>query len=421
MEMTSHRAFFRQHLTHWHTETSYHSLLDTNACEKGARFRKYTFIHTDIDRMMQITTSPHNSSKVILSVDGQIRSIVDGPLQCGNWEGIKDNIPELTDGEYQICWHPLDGLEGAIRVKNNKINKCDCDLFFGGVYGNPMVNFDDEHFPDLPLIDLGENAIPVLSDRFYNSDVETEMLQLSTNLTDSVCNNVSIKTPGAPNTIRVGKTINNNGALDYWIHTTSFKLRNNDIDNPLPDGGKDAMMATADAPHERMMLACSSAPRTFLNEDSCILSENACYAEEGPDVDIELNLINLEKIHSATGGAGGEDTRYVYVVKGLRFDDVPLEHIDYPCTTGVRSRWIRVNSCADTIVMGEKTKAAFEQLLSNSLDNNNELVRDVFFPSSGSECNSDAVSSYGFKILLGGQCWENIHPDNYQVFDFTYW
>ena len=281
MDVTSHRAFFRRHLTDWHPESSYHSLLDANACEKGAKFRKYTFIHTDINRKMQIKPSPHDSSKFILSVDGQIRTIVDEPLQCGNWQGPSESY--LQDGEYQICWHPLDGLEGSIRVSSANDATCDCDLYFGGVFGNPMVYFDDEHLPDLPIIDLGPNTFPILNDRFYISDTEDEMLQLSADLSDEQCDDISSKTPGAPNIVRVGKTINNDGASEYWIHTTSFKLENNDINNPLPDGGMAAMKATADAPFERMKIACSSAPRTFLNEDSCVLSENACRTEEGPD------------------------------------------------------------------------------------------------------------------------------------------
>ena len=418
MKMTSHRAFYRQHLTHWHQETSYHSLLDTNACEKGARFRKYTFISTDIDRMMTITVSPNDSSKLIIAVDGQTRSIVEGPAQCGNWEGPKSDLPE---GEYQICYHPLDGLEGIVRVKSIN-NNCDCELFFGGTYGNPIVQFDDVHLPDLPTIDLNdENIVPVLSDRFFNSDVETEMLQLSSSLTDSYCDEISGIIPGAPEILRVGVTTNDSGGKDYWIHTTSFQLRSNEIGSPLPDGGKDAMTATADAPYERMMTACSSAPRTFLNEDSCILSDNACYDGEGPDVDIILNLENLEKIHTATGGAGGEDTRYVYVVEGLRIDNDSLEYIDYPCTAGGFSRWIRVENCTDVTAIGKDTKTIFEELLGDSSDSKNELVKDVFFPLAGKECDSDDSTFSEFSIFLNGQCWQNTHPHNYQVFDMTYW
>jgi hypothetical protein len=419
MDMTSHRAFFRQHLTTWHTETSYHSLLNINACEKGARFRKYTFIHTDIDRMMSITVSPNNSSKLIIAVDGQTRSIVEGPAKCGDWEG--PNSEDLQGGDYQICYHPLDGLEGSIRVKSIN-NDCDCDLFFGGTYGNPVVQFDDVHLPDLPTIDLNnENIVPVLSDRFFNSDVETEMLQLTSNLADSHCDEITKIIPGAPGAIRVGVTTSDNGGKDYWIHTTSFHLRNNDIESPLPDGGKDAMTATADAPYERMMTACSSAPRTFLNEDSCILSDNACYDGEGPDVDIFLNLENLEKIHTATGGAGGEDTRYVYVVEGLRIDDDSLEHIDYPCSAGGFSRWIRVDNCIDVTAIGEGTKTIFKDLLGSSSDTKNELIKDVFFPSADRECDSNDSTSFDFTILLDGQCWQNTHPHNYQIFDMTYW
>lgn len=159
--------------------------------------------------------------------------------------------------------------------------------------GNPTVQFDSEILPDHPTVSLDGNFVAVLGDRFYYSDVEDEMVHLTSDLSDVNCE--SVLAPGAPARVIVGTTSDAEGTK-YWIHTTSFKLQNNDVYSPLPDGGKAAILSTSDSPNERMTMTCSNAPRTFLNEDHCIMSEDACSAQEGPDVDIALTTTNLEKI-----------------------------------------------------------------------------------------------------------------------------
>lgn len=159
--------------------------------------------------------------------------------------------------------------------------------------GNPPVQFGGNISPNFPTVSLDGNFVPVLGDRFYYSDVTDEMLHLTSDLTDANCDNALV--PGAPARVIVGTT-NDAAGTKYWIHTTSFELQNNDIDSPLVDGGKAAMSSTADAPNERMRLVCASAPRTFMNENHCVMSDDACYEQEGPDVDIALTTTNLQKI-----------------------------------------------------------------------------------------------------------------------------
>jgi T5SS/PEP-CTERM-associated repeat protein len=132
LPVTSHRAVFRNHMTHWHTESNYNTMLHTNACSTGARYRKYAFVSVDSERDLTIKTIPTgtNSSKVILSVDGERRTVVNGPVQCGNWRGPSRF---LADGTYEICWNPIDGIYGRVMVSTS--SNCDCELFFGGIYG----------------------------------------------------------------------------------------------------------------------------------------------------------------------------------------------------------------------------------------------------------------------------------------------
>jgi hypothetical protein len=66
------------------------------------------------------------------------------------------------------------------------------------------------------------------------------------------------------------------------------------------------------------------------------------------------------------------------------------------------------------------------QLLSSTNDVSNNKIRDIFFPSTGLSCHPNDVdgndpNSFLFKINVNGQCFENTHPDNYQVYDYTPW
>jgi hypothetical protein len=300
--ITSHRAFFRERLTHWHSETSFHTLLHTNPCNKGARYRKYAFLPTDNSRWLTIKTSP--SGKKILSVSGIVRTVVDGPIGAGGSSTIE--YMNLADGNYEICSsNDLEGVHTEVRIKPTSAAGCK-DMWVNNIYGNPVVQFDADHPPDIPPIKLDGHYIAVLDERFVYSDVQNNLLQLTSNVTDGSCSHI---VNGAPEIAFVG-TISNGNEIEYYIHSPTLTVHKNTLEQPLLDGGKAAMTETESAPSERMKVICSNAPRTFLNEDFCVLSDDACIAEEVDDVEIVLSLENLEAIHTITGGAGGPDTKY---------------------------------------------------------------------------------------------------------------
>ena len=335
--------------------------------------------------------------------------------------------------------NPLEGIGGRVLfyVGNNARH-----IYFNGVYGNPEVWFDDDHLSyvdeDIVSIDAGSYNEILTAFSFQGTN---EVIQLTSSLGESSCNVTDDVVLGYPERLYLGRTLDVNGTSQYWIHSTLFETHQNDLTTPLLDGGKAAVEATKDAPNDdrRYRAFCSSAPRTFLNEDSCYLSDDACYTNEGSDKYIDLTEKNLEKIYDATGGAGGVETKYVYVITGLRNDpgtgmDYPL--VPFPCTPGTRSRWIKrvlgdnevctrtqpteINYGPDGNDWEEETKAIFEHLLSTSTDPN-PYVTDVFFPKAGSACHQLDVHQYHFVIEIDGICYENIHPDNYQVRDMTYW
>jgi hypothetical protein len=91
MPLTSHRQYFRERVTGWHSETSEVGLLHTGACEKGARFRQYALLWIESGRFIDIEQSPYDEKKLILSVEGQVRTVVDGPLQFGTQRELHGN------------------------------------------------------------------------------------------------------------------------------------------------------------------------------------------------------------------------------------------------------------------------------------------------------------------------------------------
>jgi hypothetical protein len=81
LPVTSHRQYFRERSTNWRAVSSQMGLVHTsNPCEAGSRYRRFAFLMNDRGRTIKITTSFSNPSKKILSVDGQIRTVVDGPV-----------------------------------------------------------------------------------------------------------------------------------------------------------------------------------------------------------------------------------------------------------------------------------------------------------------------------------------------------
>ena len=100
INITSHRQFYRERATHWHPETNHASLLSAHPCKESARYRRYAILSEDDKRDIDIAVSPYNSSKLILSIDGHVRTVVDAPFQYGGEKSITGNVTSL--GRYVL-------------------------------------------------------------------------------------------------------------------------------------------------------------------------------------------------------------------------------------------------------------------------------------------------------------------------------
>jgi len=191
-----------------------------------------------------------------------------------------------------------------------------------------------------------------------------------------------------------------------WVFDPRLILESNTVESPLVDGGGAVSLETADK------TKCSNVPRTFLNEDSCVLSTEASACNVGISVDatFELNDDNIKQINALT-------ERYVYAIEGL-----VVNGTNHFCTPNFRSRWLKDadQECVDPTALENNTRTTVTDLLLQNADDSNPFVRDVIFPGDGSLTCEDNPP-LGTKIQVGNDCWTHVHSDYLSVYDMTYW
>lgn len=195
------------------------------------------------------------------------------------------------------------------------------------------------------------------------------------------------------------------------------------------DGGGQAVRDTANVIHPELAAVCSNAPRTFVNQDDCVLSfdPTACdigtrtyewqeYEGDLPDFYLQLTPETLRAFYTVTSTT--EDTRYVYAIDGLRStEDVALS-LWPPCRKGVQSRWLQLETCTGNAESVDPTvHSIFQAMLTPGPD----PIRDIW-KWTNDECPAEFYGDFDFEIKdTSGKCWLNIHPDQYNVYDFTIW
>lgn len=111
--------------------------------------------------------------------------------------------------------------------------------------------------------------------------------------------------------------------------------------------------------------------------------------------------------------------RYIYRVEGLRLEDFWRDHT--PCNDGATSRWIRrkKSRCdsSEEATLDKDTKTTIETAFRESIDDH-PSIKDLIVTAKGGIC--DQNSTKGAKITINrDECWEHVHPHEYNVYDFT--
>ena len=314
----------------------------------------------------------------------------------------------IASPSYKFCGGEIENEVGA-RFKLKYGTTCH-DVHFDTLrIGNPDVFFDALNRPTNPVVTLDGHAIEI-DTQYYSSGIAQELL-LEKPLSDPACLSVPNVT-GMPPYEVVG-TFNNR----YWIHDPRFSLFDNTVESPKADGGGAIVRSTESSTISEYRTRCANVEMNFLNEESCFLSSDpdVCSGGEEMSGSVTLTFANFEKVFQASIGK-----RYIYAVDGLRQDnaEAPVPY-DFPCTATARSRWVKVNDCSFN-TPSSSTSQIFADLIGSSTDTN-PYLRDVLFPATGDFCDPGDRRKFNFRVSVHGECWQNVHQDHLQVFDFTDW
>ncbi len=179
-------------------------------------------------------------------------------------------------------------------------------------------------------------------------------------------------------------------------------LEENTLDSHLPDGGGRVRSLTGEETR------CSNAPRTFLNEEQCTLSDepSTCGSAGTPNLLIELSSVNIVNMYTITG-------QYVYGITGLPLIDAFANKQPWPCEPNLRSRWeiLPASDCSHSTLGIETNATLVDLLLQKAASDVNPLLRDIIFPISGKTCDASDDVKVEVDIVIGSQCFRRVHPE----------
>ena len=155
---------------------------------------------------------------------------------------------------------------------------------------------------------------------------------------------------------------------------------------------------------------CPTVTRNFLNMDGCVRAET-CAPTRYTSTPITLDDATLRSFYT-NGGS------YIYKVDSLRLED---NYAESPCDAETVSRWRKTaGACSAETGLDADTLTTIRAAIAAATG---DLVCDVeLMPSGGSGTCNDVGAGYGYSVTVGGSdCWEHVHPDTLNVYDFSYW
>lgn len=148
--------------------------------------------------------------------------------------------------------------------------------------GNPAVFFDETTSPQLDILDLNSHVAVVEESYFVQNGPEDLVVDVPLN--DNLCSALPGYTDDGTFIAIVGEFNN-----EYYLYDPRFRVFDNSLDDPKLNGGGDLVKTTKreddDGDDYYKQVQCFNAPRTFLNENDCVLSfdEDACTFQEQDD------------------------------------------------------------------------------------------------------------------------------------------
>ncbi len=365
-----------------------------HACDLHSRWRKISFVRNDpkssLKRNLRIISNDDNTA-FLITTNGRTRTVTSS-LTIGNaGYGNYTFDPNFT---YELCGTPENKIGGKLYIRLED-EKC--------VWiQNPAVNLDGYEHTASNIFNLPDGSVQPI-DQWWNHGEELVFV-INVSLFDdpsfsSACAELPLLTELGDEPI-FGKLSDGT----WLMFDPRLDLETNTPGSPIADGGKGKFLAAGGD------LRCSNVPRTFLNDNECQISSNACKANTKTQVDILLENSTISDLNNLTN-------RYVYAIKGLlvNYDGIALKH---PCTPGLRSRWEpkEISDCNPTELYSLTNETLFD-LISKNRDRN-PYIKDLHFPWKGRSCNiSDTEPD--IEIEIDGECWKRVHDHHLSIFDVS--
>ena len=348
-----HRAYLRKRSS---PRTRSHSLTGRprKACENLSRWHRHAFNGFDIENTVVIT--PLGNGNATLDVNGVPR--VEVPIADWSVSG------SLT---IKIC--TVEEFVGG-RIT---FGSTDCSL----TASNPGLYFAVA--PSSRMISFGPASARLVEMAAPVDGVRVLVLDSGTRLDPCIF-------PG-PGPIFL--TNPSDGQL--YQHDGRLVLMDNTIESPAEVGTFGGLYSV-------------SAPKTFMNKDSCVVGGRNSAPRKYASKTLTLDDATLRSFYTEGG-------QYVYKVDGLTTD-----FQRNPCDYRI-SRWLKVSceSGDDNDKLTSRTVDSFESTFATNTDTN-PVVKTLFM-ASYLPCDRDSV--LGATLNITGTCWRNVHPHYYNVYDFT--
>ena len=365
---TLHRAYFRKRANPKYDATISASALSLiggsrGACAIGSRWRRFALTIPDVGASLSLTTSTENVSQLL--VDGSVRSET---TDLSSWT---DLLPSA--GPWTVCYVE-EKSNGTVTLASSS---CGARGSGDTTLANPPIDFVDSHPNETVAYTFASGDVTL-----YSVPYEPGVVVL-TSVRDETCEG------------RADQIVFAQIEGQYYRLDERFKLVDNTLENAssvVSGGGA----------------TCPIVTKTALNEDSCVIRDT-CGAVTYSSVPFTLNETNLRAFYTSAG-------LYVYYVDGLRLED---PYNISPCF-GV-SRWSpTAGACSVETALDAGTKQTLADALRNSPDAN-PFVRDITITTGTCYSDVDGVSSMGAKITVDDVCWEHVHPNHLDVYDFSNW
>jgi uncharacterized protein (DUF1501 family)/uncharacterized protein (DUF1800 family) len=408
---TLHREYFRQRANP-RLEAVTQVARPRGACEPKSRWNRIAIRADDINKNISFSAVPipgGGGNVTAMYVGGVLRSEVNltdmRPFGLGSPvrnrpNPATDNCAYCQQGglsldtNYVICriseW-PM----GMVAIGTS----CQEQIFPGATNRvelyNVLMKFTQLAYPttdyvgepiDIATVQPGDAVVQALPTTIYNAGV------LILSHWNIAC---PFSRPGAQ--VHSATTISYMG--EYYRYDPRAALMENTLQRPA-----NMSSTTLSGQPRTCPMIQASAPKTFLNEHTCVIS-NGCEPDEFTDTSFELNATTLRKFFTA-------GKNYVYAV-----DSLPLSSAVNPCKK--LARWRAIGPCAGraTATLSTSTRTVLTNAINSSTDTN-PYVKDVELSRA---LQNSCSNANGAIIDVGGQCWQHVHNDQLSVYDFTFW